>query len=1075
MVHEDTVDLDAVTEAPTPAPTSSASPLCDTAVSPKRHYRRSKVKRFIKWYFSCLCPDTHDVQASHSNNNAHMEDNAFGPPADASATPQQQQQQGKPPPKKPGWLMRLLLAEHWTDGSLIAVKTDVFAGVTLAVAQVAPSVAFALMGHGQPLVGLYSSFWLGIICCVFGGRPGQITAIAGAVVVLYPDLVDKHGFGAACAVSVIAGCFLLLPGIFRFARLVRLLPSSLMLGFCNGLGLSMVVNQIPQFKRPDGTYPTGTQALYTAVICVITYAVMMLMPYFTNIVPSAFVAIVIGTAIEYIFQMGTVTIGDLYQLHGEFPKPMVPSIAWTDGNTITDVMVAAVLTAIVSAVESFMSGYKIQQLTETPTNFERESLALGAAHIVNGFFQGMAGCVVFGPCILNIECGAGTRRLSSFICAVLMVVIPLALYSVIKIVPMGALSAVLFGVSSKTADWRMLAMIFLQRISLQESVVAIIVTVVTVVSDLAIGAASGLAAALVFFMWNMARGRVRLTPMEYRAPVHNATNGSPTPESGGAVFPSLPVAAKNQEASSTTAPAAMGHQASTSEAAAAKTNAQDTTVTAAREQCFDSAVATADTEEVHVDSTPSSPTLEMSTTVVVPNEAPTPVLNRSLIGSPYELSVNFLDVVRDPTFPEVRVLRIKLHGVLFFGSCMEFVDGMLKMLHEHHSEIFLKVTDFILDFQHGLMPVLDFSAAEAIQDTAHILMKRGIRTHVQNMDPLSWACFDRIRRYFPDVCEDDVNNAKQHCYVRRIFKIVERHEMLDEANTDVDELGDDVFLRGNRSTVRSTAAVGAAPTAAVACDSKDGAAKEKDEVGAVAAVPSSTPCGAESANGLSLPQSCEPDPEPHAARNEPTAAEQTNNNAATVVSGEISIPAAVTVPLSATEECVPFSESIKVGFPIFRPELGITVVVFDTISHWVQQTRADIQSGRTPALEIGLTSTKPIDRQFGDIGPLWWKRLCNRDIPAWVLDGSPTPLAPHAATRRSPEVPLRRPAPDIFKQLPRFPGQGFLKGERLHRDEWLDVRSCVYQEIFSTEPPPQPNRLVACMHQAEKELVAGFI
>ena len=172
--------------------------------------------------------------------------------------------------------------------------------------------------------------------------------------------------------------------------------------------------------------------------------------------------------------------------------------------------------------------------------------------------------------------------------------------------------------------------------------------------------------------------------------------------------------------------------------------------------------------------------------MVVQDEAPTPVLNRSLIGSPYELHVNFLDVMRDTTFPEVRVLRIKLHGVLFFGSCMEFVDGMVKMLHEHHNEIFLKVTDFILDFQHGLMPVLDFSAAEAIQNTANILAKRGIRTHVQNMDPLSWACFDRIRRYFPDVCEDDVNNAKQHCYVRRIFKIVSRHERLDGGNNNAD-------------------------------------------------------------------------------------------------------------------------------------------------------------------------------------------------------------------------------------------------------------------------------------------------
>lgn len=1033
MLQHSAVDLDAVEESAQTRP-PQAPPIPAAAVAPSSNYRASKIMKFVVWYLSCLCPDPHErVASSGSSSSGGGADN--GEPS--STAQQQQQQQQRLPSKKPGWLMHFLLVEHWTDGSLIAVKTDVFAGVTLAVAQVAPSVAFALMGHGEPLVGLYSSFFLGIICCIFGGRPGQITAIAGAVVVLYPDLVDKHGYGAACAVSVIAGCFLLLPGIFRFARLVRLLPSSLMLGFCNGLGLSMVVNQVPQFKRPDGNYVTGTQALCTAIICVITYAVMMLMPYFTNVVPSAFVAIVIGTAIEYIFQMGTVTIGDLYQLHGNFPKPMIPDIAWNDGDTIKDVMVAAILTAIVSAVESFMSGYKIQQLTETPTNFERESLALGAAHIMNGFFQGMSGCVVFGPCILNIECGAGTRRLSSFICAVLMVVIPLALYAVIRIVPMGALSAVLFGVSSKTADWRMLAMIFLQRISFQESVVAIVVTVVTVVSDLAIGAASGLAAALVFFMWNMARGRVRLVPMEYRGPERDAAAVE------GPASPSAPMApAKAPGSAGAAAPTTneAREEATTAEAAAGDEAAADL--------CFSSAAAVPAVAAEMRERAPPPPSpppspLEVSTTVVVQDEAPTPVLNRSLIGSPYELHVNFLDVMRDTTFPEVRVLRIKLHGVLFFGSCMEFVDGMVKMLHEHHNEIFLKVTDFILDFQHGLMPVLDFSAAEAIQNTANILAKRGIRTHVQNMDPLSWACFDRIRRYFPDVCEDDVNNAKQHCYVRRIFKIVSRHEMLDGGNnnTDVDVLDDDVFLRGNRSFVRSTAATA-----------------EKDDTAV-------TPGVAPPSSSLSHSQEAVP-PAAGATATEPTA------SAAGAATADA---AAVAVPLSATEECVPFCESVKVGFPIYRPELGITVPVFDTISRWAQRTTDDIQGGRTPALEIGLTSAKPIDRQFGDIGPLWWKRLLNLDIPAWVRDGSPTPEVPHATTQRSPEVPLRRPVPEHFEQIARFPGQGFAKGERLHQKEWADIQSCVYRQVFAVEPPPQPNRFVARIQQARKELVDGFI
>ncbi|KAK7195466.1 Sulfate transporter N-terminal domain with GLY motif/Sulfate transporter family [Novymonas esmeraldas] len=1032
------MELDAV-EAPTARPGNSAT-------APAYSYGGSRVGRFLRWYVSCLCPASHEAEPG-----AHHEDGATG--------------------TRRNLLMRFLLAESWTDGSLIALKTDVFAGVTLAVAQVAPSVAFALMGHGEPLVGLYSSFFLGIICCIFGGRPGQITAIAGAVVVLYPALVDKHGYGAACAVSVIAGGFLLLPGVFRFARLVRLLPSSLMLGFCNGLALSMVVNQIPQFKRPDGNFVEGWQAFYTAIICIVTYAVMMLMPYFTSIVPSAFVAIVIGTAIEYIFQMGTVTIGDLYKLHGNFPAPMLPAVKWSDSEAIKDIMVASVLTAIVSAVESFMSGYKIQQLTETPTNFERESLALGAAHIVNGFFQGMPGCVVFGPCILNIECGAGTRRLSSFICAVLMVVIPLALYMVIGVVPMGALSAVLFGVSSKTADWRMLAMIFLQRISLQESVVAIVVTVVTVVSDLAIGAASGLAAALVFFMWNMARGRVRLMPMEHVRPTRAA---SPTQQQQQQQqrHPALGQPSAQSAATASDATAAPATDAAAVSARMEDDAARAVAAAETSDNCFsvDAAMGAAATEQRP--EFPSAP-LEVLSTVLVPSAAPSPPLSRSLMGSPHGLDVNFLDVIRDATFPEVKVLRIKLHGVLFFGSCMEFVDGMLKMLHEHHSEIFLKVTDFILDFQHGRMPVLDFSAAEAIQDTAHILAKRAIRTHVQNMDPLSWSCFDRVRRYFPDVCEDDVNNAKHRCYVRRIFKIMPHLEMHHGVGTSGDdELDDNVFLRTNRSLVHSVAAAAAS-----------GEEVRKDE-----AAPNGLAAASQHSEQLVHADTIQRDPQreeacvllPASRAGVATPADADAEPTALSQSGEprgSENAESVAVPLTSTEECLPFVDSVKVGLPVYLPYLDITVPIFNTVSRWAERTAADIAAGRTPALEVGLTSAKPLDRQFGDVGRLWWRRLWNRDIPAWVGEGgSPVPSTPNAATAaRSPALPLRRAAPATFEQLPRFPGQGYAKGERLRRGEWAAIRAAVCRRVFAAEPPPQRNRVVERLVRAETDLVDGFI
>ncbi|CAD2217962.1 Sulfate permease family, putative [Angomonas deanei] len=758
---------------------------------------------------------------------------------------------------------------------------------------------------------------------------------------------------------------MLLPGIFRFAKLVRILPASLMIGFCNGLALSMVIHQIPSFRDETGEFVTGLRAFYTAIICVVSYAIMMLLPYFTEIIPSAFVAVVVGTIIQYACRVDTVTIGDLYDLHGKFPPPTIPDIAWTDSKTISDVMVAAILTAIISCVESFMSDAKITQLTETPTNFERESISLGVAHIVNGFFSGMPGCVVYGPCILNIECGSGTRRLSGFICAVLMVIIPLALFAVIRIIPMAALSAVLFGVSSKTADYRMLAMIFLQRISLQESAVAIVVTVVTVVQNLAIGAASGFAAALVFFMWNMARGRVQMTPL-----YHNA---------------SYELEREGEEGTP----------------AVDEVTAGDTQTHTRERDCF-SEFSPREAEEdvdVHISSQDVSDADE--------NER---IDNRSF------LSVNLLDVQTDPVFKEVKVLRVKVQGVLFFGSCMSFVDCVTQLLHNHHNEIFLKVTDIILDFQHGMMTVMDFSACEAIQDAGKIFLKRGIRTHVQNMDPLSYTCFERCRRYFDDVVEDDPNNTKHICYVRRIFK---RSTDISADGGEVvqhggDVLDEDVFLRADHSIYYTTTSNQVTPTSAME------PAKETEE-------------------GV------------------PTKEEE----------GEAQ------VQFSCREVKLSLEDSVKVGFSVYRPRFGISVVVFDTTAGWKRRLQSEEATGRVLSLELGITDATPFNRQFGDVSKLWWKRLFNKDVPR--ASNTQPPREHEDGEHRRPG-PLRRPPPTVFLQLPRFPGQGFSKREHLSTREWNLIRLGVYEKLYDQEPPPTTrNKFVIRMKKLKDDLVDGFI
>src|SRR5690625_5375134 len=89
------------------------------------------------------------------------------------------------------------------------VKTEVLAGLTVAVALVPEAVAFSLIAGLSPLVGLYSAFIIGLITSVMGGRPGMISGATGANAVVIVSLVISHGPEYLLAAVVMFGLIIL--------------------------------------------------------------------------------------------------------------------------------------------------------------------------------------------------------------------------------------------------------------------------------------------------------------------------------------------------------------------------------------------------------------------------------------------------------------------------------------------------------------------------------------------------------------------------------------------------------------------------------------------------------------------------------------------------------------------------------------------------------------------------------------------------------------------------------------------------------------------------------------------------
>lgn len=393
-------------------------------------------------------------------------------------------------------VMRFLHDEHWTDGTLIGLKDDLLAGLTIAVTQVPQAIAFSVVGKMNPMFGLYSTLYLTMIMSIFGARSGAIYGAAGALAVEFPHVVEKVGTEGVLAATIGCGILSAIPGVFRVTDYVRMLPNTVMIGFVDGLAILIFRGTLVNFQDANDKWITGMLAFYTCLIMFVTFAVMWLMPLATRVIPATIVAVIIGTSIEYIFSLGTVTVGDKYKASGTLRAPDIPrmsSEAWR--NNVGLLIGESFVYMIIGAVESLMTQIMLDKANNNKSSMDREMFVFGIANIVNGFLGGMAGCALVGPTILNMMSGGGKRRLSGVVNGLITLICIFAASQAIEIIPLGALSAVTFTICIRTFDWKTFYHVL--HLPPSDSFIILVVTVVTYFTDLAIGVAAGVGVALI--------------------------------------------------------------------------------------------------------------------------------------------------------------------------------------------------------------------------------------------------------------------------------------------------------------------------------------------------------------------------------------------------------------------------------------------------------------------------------------------------------------------------------------------------------------------------------------------------
>lgn len=414
------------------------------------------------------------------------------------------------------------------------LKNELLSGLTVALALVPEAVAFAFVAGVSPIIGLYSAFFIGLICAALGGRPGMISGATGAMAVVVVSLIAIHGIEYLFPAVILCGLIQLAVGALRLGVLIRMVPHSVMLGFVNGLAVVICMAQFGSFKTVNSIgklqYMQGPALSIMVVLVVVTMLIIWLLPKWTKAVPASLVAILVVAGLGTLFnrvlpsnlaaenQANVVmTVGDMLVTNAKVAASMgsidpkatsisagLPTLFFLNYSlpplsfaTLWIILPFACVLAAVGLIESLMTLTLIDEITDTQGSGNRECVGQGIANVICGSFGGMGGCAMIGQSLINVESG-GRGRTSGIFAACCLLSFILFLSPWIEMIPMSALVGVMFMVVIGTFEWASIKLF--KKVPFTDYLVMLIVTVYTaVMQDLAAAVIIGvIVSALVF-------------------------------------------------------------------------------------------------------------------------------------------------------------------------------------------------------------------------------------------------------------------------------------------------------------------------------------------------------------------------------------------------------------------------------------------------------------------------------------------------------------------------------------------------------------------------------------------------
>ncbi|MDN5813514.1 MAG: SulP family inorganic anion transporter [Arthrobacter sp.] len=370
------------------------------------------------------------------------------------------------------------------------LKTEVLAGLVVALALIPEAIAFSIIAGVDPRVGLFAAFTMAVTIAFVGGRPAMISGATGAIALVIAPLVASHGTDYFIAAVLLAGVLQIVLAVLGVAKLMRFIPRQVMVGFVNALAILIFSAQVPELLGvPWLVYPLVALGLL----------IVFGLPKLTTAVPAPLVAIVVITLITVLISMNVPTVGGKGDLPNSLPGLVFPNVPLT-WETLQIIFPFSLAMAFVGLLESLMTAKLVDDVTDTRSSKTRESWGQGVANLVTGFFGGMGGCAMIGQTMINVKASGARTRISTFLAGALLLVLVVALGDIVALIPMAALVAVMVFVSVATFDWHSIKPSTLAMMPKSETTVMVVTVIGTVATNnLAIGVGIGVLTAMVLF------------------------------------------------------------------------------------------------------------------------------------------------------------------------------------------------------------------------------------------------------------------------------------------------------------------------------------------------------------------------------------------------------------------------------------------------------------------------------------------------------------------------------------------------------------------------------------------------